>query len=238
MDSPDGDDRRGAGIEPSRHDRLERSDDGRGGDDRIDALVRTRPVRALAMNCDRERCRRTRRAARLRDHLSDREAPVDVPAEDCRHAVERPALEDRRRAVADFLGRLQHDQHVTARGLPGEKHRGADRPCRVHVVATGVHNAGDFGRVRQSGRFLNRQRIDVAANRDDRRLAIAARHSRDDAGSRHATDVADPDCAQRRLQSLGGLLFLPRKLGKAMQFASQLDQRCPLLVVKRKLHRS
>ena len=61
---------------------------------------------------------------------------------------------------------------------PGDatsEHRGADRPRGVHVVPAGVHDPRDRRGVVQPGRLLDRERVDVAAQRDDRGGGVAPR---------------------------------------------------------------
>ena len=102
-----------AGSSRRDDDRLQRRDELPPPDDRIGRLVRSRAVRARAVQHDLESCRPTRRAARPgrrpgRPRSGGRRAPPKIAA----HAVERAALEHRARPVADLLRRLQHDQHV------------------------------------------------------------------------------------------------------------------------------
>ena len=84
-------------------------------------------------------------AGRLRHNLADGKATVHVAAEDGSHLIERATGQNCRRTIPDFLGRLQHDQYVAARGLACQQHRGANGPRRMNVMAARMHNAGVFG---------------------------------------------------------------------------------------------
>ena len=190
VDRPHRHDTRLRRIEAARHERLQRGDDRSRGDDRILRLVRTRAVRAGADDLDVERIGRSGERARLRDDLPDFEAPVHVPTEDRGDVRERAALDDRARAVAQLLGRLKHHEHVARGRVTREKHRRADGPRRVHVVTTRVHHASVLGRERQPRVLGDRERIDVAAHGDDRRLAIAPGHARNEPRASDARNVA------------------------------------------------
>ena len=118
-----------------------------------------------------------------------------MPAEDSRHAVEHTALQNRDGTVACLLRRLEHDENVAAcRPFP-EQSSGTHRPCGVNVVPAGVHHTVVHRREWQTGGFGDRQRVDVAAQRDDGRRPIEARHARDDARLANARDLVDPEAA-------------------------------------------
>ena len=78
------------------------------------------------------------------------------------------------RALPDLLRRLQHYEHVAIGRVRGQQRRRSDGPRSVDVVSARVHHARNRRRERKSGRLLNRQRVDVAAQRDDRRRARSA----------------------------------------------------------------
>ena len=84
-------------------------------------------VRALADELDLERVGGRSERACIRHDLPDGEPPVHVTAEDRFHVVERARLEDRLRALAHLLGRLEHDEDVSSGRLSREQHRGVHR---------------------------------------------------------------------------------------------------------------
>ena len=107
----------------------------------------------------------------------------------------------------------------------------------MNVVATRVHNAGNLGRVRESGCLLNRQGIDVATNRGDRSIPVSAGNACDQPGARNALDLVDADRAQRGFETLSGSLLFPRELRLAMQRAPEVDQPCDLIALEDALQR-
>ena len=174
--------------------------------------MRPRRVRADADQLDLEGIGRRGEGPFVDDHLPNLEATIHMTAENCRDAVERSALQDRERALADFLGRLKHDQHVALCRRLCEQRRRPDRPGRVHVVSAGVHHARNGRRERQVRRLLNRQRVDVAANGNDRRAGTTSRHAGDDAGLSNSPNVGNSERAKRRRQPVGRCRLLERQL--------------------------
>ena len=146
-----------------------------------------------------------------------------MPAEDGLHVVERAGVEDGLGAFTQFLRRLQHDEHIARRRIAREQECGTDRPRAVNVVAARMHDAGRRGRERESRRLLDRQRVDVAANGDGRRRAVAAGEPRDDARAGDARNAFRPERGDDFREPGRGPLLLPRKLGMLMQIAPQLD---------------
>ena len=70
---------------------------------------------------------------------------------------------------------------------------GTDGPRRVHVVTAGVHDAGVLGGERKSCILGDRERVDIAAQGDDRRRTIAPRHARDEPRPRDTRDIRDAE---------------------------------------------
>ena len=190
MHAADADHRRISGIHPARNDRLERTDERSGADDRVGGLVRPGGVRTAAQERDLEAVGRGRERPLLGHDFAYGEAPVDVGAKDGRHAVELSRLEHGLRPAAGLLGRLQHDQHVARGGTRREEMGGAHRPGRVHVVPAGVHHAGVLGGEREARLLGDRQRVDVAAHRDRGAARVAAADPRHDA---RAGDALEPN---------------------------------------------
>src|SRR6185437_2485861 len=92
------------------------------------------------------------------------------------------------------------------------------------IVAAGVHHAWNNGGVRQPRRFVNWQRIDVAAQGNDRRAARASRDPSNQPGVGHPTNVRHSDDPQRRFQSIRGLVLRRRQLRVLMNVAPERDQ--------------
>jgi hypothetical protein len=64
-------------------------------------------VRALADQVNRESISSCSQRPGFSNDLSDRESPVDVPAENCSNLAQGAALENRLRSRSDFLRGLQ-----------------------------------------------------------------------------------------------------------------------------------
>lgn len=88
----------------------------------------------------------------------------------------------------------------------------------VEVVAAGVHHAGDLGPVGQVGGLLDRQGVDVRAEKDGRPGAVLE-HS-DDAAPDLPDAVAEGLQPPRDLR--GGLRLLHRQLGVSVQVGVEL----------------
>jgi len=176
-------------VDASGDDGLEGRDQRRRADDGVGRFVRARAVSAFAEELDLERIGGRSEWSRVGDHLSDGEPAIHVSAEDGFHVVERAGVEDGLRALTDFFGRLQHDEHVTGGRLTRQQQRGADGPGAVDVVPAGVHDAGRRRGERQPGGFLDRQRVDVTADRHEGCASITAREPGDDTRLRDRPDV-------------------------------------------------
>ena len=94
---------------------------------------------------------------------------------------ERAALEHGTCTVAHFFCRLKDHEHIPDGGLVAKESRSRHGPRRVHVVPAGVHDAHILRGERQSGALGDRERIDVAAQCDDGRCAVASANSQEDA---------------------------------------------------------
>jgi hypothetical protein len=202
----DRDDRGLAGGDFARDDRLQ-TQHGRGGhDDRVDAGLGHRPVRAAAEQPDLEAVGGgLGRAGPVADRA--RRGGHDVLAEDhlrLGEAVEEAVVDHRLCALGRLLRGLEDGQHGALPGVAGvgEQPRRARQPGDVHVVAARVHDRdlvpGGVGRrrgagVRQAGRLPDRQRVHVGAQHD--RGAVAVCEQSHDAGS------ADP-CRPSSRQSV------------------------------------
>jgi hypothetical protein len=187
-------------IHPPRDNGLECADERPSADHRVGRFVRTGSVCTSPDEHDLEVVGRRSERTGLRDDLADIPSPIDMRAEDRGHAIERPRRQHGRRPFAGLLRRLEHDQYIPFRPSLGEQMRGTDRPCRVHIVAAGVHHAGIERGELEAGRLVNRKRIDVTAHRDDRRTTVSATDPRHDAGSGNALDRRRGHGAESRLE--------------------------------------
>ncbi len=142
-------------------------------------------MRPLAAQPNREGVRRGGEGPWFGDHLPDDESAVDVPAKDCLDTIEHSTRQNRGRARSNLFGGLQHDQDVTFRPSAKEVHRGANCPGGVHVMAARVHDPRCRRRERQSGLFIDGERVDVATDRHHRRVSVQSRNPRHDPGPRH-----------------------------------------------------
>ena len=96
---------------------------------------------------------------------------VGVQAEDPGDAIERTGLDRHQRAAGhDLLGRLEDQPHPAGQlvGDCRERQAGAEQRGRVHVVAAGVGHTLDGAGPGVVGPVLDRQRVEVGAQRDHR----------------------------------------------------------------------
>ena len=174
--------------------------------------MRAGRVRADADQLDLEGIGRRGEGPLVHDHLANLEAPIHMTAENCRNAIERSTLQDRERPLPDLLGRLKHDQHVALRRRLASS---AAAPT-AHVACISCPQAcitpGTVDAKGKSGRLLNRQRVDVAANGNDRRPGATPRDARNDAGLSNSPNVGNSERAKRRRQPIGRRRFLERQL--------------------------
>ena len=110
------------------------------------------------------------------------ETRVAVQGEHLLDALHRTVGDHVERAAGLHLLRRLEDQPDAAgqRGRRGQREAGAEQHRGVRVVAAGVHHAGDGGRVREAGVLLQRQGVEVGAQRD---AAIAVADVADEAGA-------------------------------------------------------
>jgi hypothetical protein len=138
--------------------------------------------------------------------------------------VQRTAREHLARALPHFLGRLEHDEHIAGRGLSRQQQGGTHRPRRVHVVSARVHHAVVCGGELEAGSLGDRQRVDVASQRDDGCTRVTAAYTCHQAGPGHTANVGDAAVAQRAFEALLRAGLLPREFGVAVQVAPELGE--------------
>ena len=166
LEAGDRDDARIERIDIARRDGLQGGHDLRPHDDRIDALMRHRPMAALAFDRDRDLVGRRHQRALAKAEGADRRARPIVHAVDLLDAelIHQPVIDHRHRARAALLGGLEDDDRVAGEvaGLR-EAPRRAEQHRGMPVMAAGVHLAGGLGAIGEVGLFLDRQRVHVRA---------------------------------------------------------------------------
>ena len=140
---------------------------------------------AFAVDCQADDIRRGHdRAGQDFDDAAVQAAP-DVAADDGVDlgVFERTVLDHRLGAARRFLRRLKDEFDVAGEGFAvlGQQHRRADGGGDVDVMAAGVHFAGSFGFIGDVVQFLDRQGVDVGADRHGF-AGLAAAQQGDDAG--------------------------------------------------------
>ena len=172
----DGDDRLLGRVDHARDQRLQRGHDLRADHDRVDRVVRLRPVAALAPDDHVEAVGRGHRRTRPQLDHANRIVLVDVQAErgvDLRvlqHAgVDHRLGASRRR----LLRRLKQHLHRPGKLVAAvhQQPRHAKQHRGVRVVAAGVHDARRLRPVLDVVLFENRQGIHVGAQEDGLPLA-------------------------------------------------------------------
>ena len=71
-------------------------------------------MRTLAHDFNREGIGGRGQRSGLGNHLTYGEPAVDVSTKNRPNTIQHPAFKNRRRTIPDVLGRLQHDQDITA----------------------------------------------------------------------------------------------------------------------------
>src|SRR6266550_6430398 len=100
----------------------------------------------------------------------------------------------------------------------------------MYVVAAGVHHAWAPRRERESSRFGDGKRVDVASYRNHRRRWITSPEARHHAGVGDALECCRPELAERFVQPPRRLTFLERELGMTVDFLAQRHK--PALYVR------
>ena len=157
-------------IDVARGDRLQGGDDVAGHQDRVDAVMRTRRMGALALDGDAEAIRRRHDRSRADGELADRQARHVVHAVDFldAEALHQAVLHHGVGAAAAFFGGLEdHDGGAVEIARLGQVFGGAQQHGGMTVMAAGMHLAGSSRLVGQVGRLLDGKRVHVGAKADD-----------------------------------------------------------------------
>ena len=221
-------DRDDAGIERidiARGDGLQGDHDLRADDHRVDALMRHRPVAALAFDGDGDFIGRRHDRALAQPERADRKRRHVVHAVDFLDAelVHEPVVDHRHGARAALFGGLKDDDGVAGEvaGLRqalrrAEQHRG------MAVMAAGVHLAGGFGPIGEIGLFLDRQRVHVGPQADRARArSLRAANDADHAGAAdRSPHLVAAEGAKPVGDELGGGVDVVKELGVLVDFPS------------------
>lgn len=130
---------------------------------------------AAAGNPPTERIDRRRTRSFANSDVPHRQPRVDVQRNDVIDAIERAIVDHSWRAaqtlfVLRFLGRLKQEPHIAAQiafsKLLFEQVRHAKQNGGVRIVPAGVHDPRILRGKRQTGRFVDRQRVHVGADAD------------------------------------------------------------------------
>ena len=146
-----------------------------------------------------------------------------MQAEDRRQVVD-PALGDdvERAAGHQLLGGLEEQPHPPGQPQRRQREARAEDHAGVDVVAAGVAAARGARAVRHVLGVLQRQRVDVGAQADDRAVALA------DVADQAGADAEHLGREARRLQPLDehgrGAVLLAAELGVGVQVPAQRDE--------------
>ena len=223
-DDPPHDAHARARVEAAREHRGQLGDQLAESEGEVLGEVRTRGVAALAGQQHVEGVGSTGERALAQPDGAHVEPGVGVQPEDPGDPVEDAGLDRHQRATGhDLLGRLEDQAdppgqlvgHLAQRETRAEQRRG------VHVVAAGVRDALHGARPRVVAPVVDREGVEVGAERDHRprtrpdvdHQAVAREQGR------HQTDLVEPLGDHRR-----GPLLGPGQLGVGVQVAAYLDQ--------------
>ena len=219
-----------SGLDVAAGDGLQRGDDVRGGDHRVDREVRHRGVAALAADRDL-RSRRSRPS-------SARAAPPSCPAAgpaSCAARRSRSPGSARTglprtitcAAAAAFLGRLEDEVGGAVEvARLGEVARRAEQHGGVAVVAAGVHAAGVRRACAEAAGLVHRQAVHVGAQADAAAAGgLSALDDADHAGLREAAMDFDAPGLRACSATRSEVRFSSkRELGVGVDVAADLGQ--------------
>ena len=221
----------GARVEAPAQDRGELGDDLAEGEGEVLGEVRPRGVAALADEPHGQRVGGAGERALAQADAADVEARVAVQAEDVGDALERTGGDQVQRTTGhDLLGGLEQQPHASGQQAAGgdlrQREPGADEPGGVDVVAAGVRDAGDGAPPRVGDQVVDRQRVEVGAQRDQpAAVADLGQHS-PALGSRDGP----AGVLERGHDLVGGALLGPAQLGVGVEVAAEGDELVGVLV--------
>jgi hypothetical protein len=90
----------------------------------------------------------------------------------------------------------------------GEEVGRTDRPCRVYVVPTGVHHTRVARGVGEGSLLLDRESVDVSADRDRWAAAVTPPDARHDPSLRNTVELHGAERRERRVKLVGCAMLL------------------------------
>src|SRR5579864_218438 len=226
MDLGDADDGGVGRPHVARDDRLQRRRDMGADDDRVDAGLGSRPMRADPGDVDVEEGAAGHHRTRADLKFADRQARAIVHAKDrvAGEAVEQPVGDHRFGAAEPFLGRLEDEMHGAVEILGrGEVFGRAQQHRCVTVMAAGVHLAAVLRAMREAVGFEDRQAVHIGPEAD-RARRIAGAQTPDDAGFADAASDLDAKLLELLRDELGRAGLLEAEFGLRMDVAPPAGQ--------------
>ena len=113
------------------------------------------------------------------------------------------------RAGADFLCRLEEKTHRAGKLVPpgGEKLRGPQQGCRMHIVAAGMHSARLQRTVSDNIILRHRERVNIRPQRNFGFSRLISVQYADDTGFRHP-EAVDVELPELLLDAVRGAMLL------------------------------
>ena len=213
-------------VDDARDDVLQPADDLRGRRHRVDRLVRRGPVAALAADLDLEHVAgggvRSRQDADLAERVEREEMRADHHVD----AVHDAGLDELTRAARpELLGVLEDEPDLAVEFIAPlvQRVQRREQHRRVAVVAARVHDAGILGGELEAGLLLDRQRVDIRAQRQ--RLPRPPGTERgDEARLRRPVELEPFHAAEQLEEERRGLVLLEAQLRVLMEVPPPRDR--------------
>ncbi len=148
----------------------------------------------------------------------------DVTGKDRCHPVESAIGDRNARTAATLFSRLKDQPDRCGRRLLGQERRCPDQHCHVRAMATGMHDALVFGRIRRPRGLLARERVHVGTQGNRRTIRIFPIDVPDDGVADARIFVANPESLELSDDSLRRLGLLKRELRMLVEPAPE-DQK-------------
>ena len=203
-------------VKIARDDRLHGLDERRRKDNRIDAGLGMCGMRPRTVKAENKAIhRRHHRSLRDADR-TDLQEWRGVQAENRCNVLQRTCLDEHLRAARRLLCRLEEDAHAPRelRLMLLEQERRAKYRRDMEVVPAGVHPSSMLRAVRQIRLLLDRQGIDIGAQRNER---LPLPDLRDQSRLERQIQNADPRTLQGGANPLRRLDLLIGELGMTME---------------------
>ncbi len=165
---------------------------------------------------------RSRQDADLAERVEREEMRADHHVD----AVHDAGLDELARAARPELLGVLEDEADLARQLVAplvQRVQRREQHRRVAVVAAGVHDAGVLGGELEAGLLLDRQRVDVGAERE-RLPRPPGAHGRDEARLRRPVELEPFHAAEQLEEERRRLVLLEAQLGVSVQMPAPRDR--------------